>query len=149
MGQYYQGVYQIKNLDKYIGDPVKCVFRSSWERTVMLRLDYSPSVLKWGAEPFNIKYINKYDNKIHRYWPDFIIVFKAPEGGQTVVVVEVKPKKETKPPVKRGKKKARYLQECKTWVTNQSKWLSAEKFCNDRGWHFAKMTETEIFGAIK
>lgn len=149
MGNFYKGLYKVTNIEKYIGDPAKCIYRSSWERTLMIKLDHNPNVLRFGSEPFPIKYLSRYDNQVHNYWPDFIVVFKTGKQESATVVIEVKPKKETLPPEKRGKKKYRYLQESKTYVVNMSKWAAAKQFCKKQGWHFSIMTEEEIFGKLK
>jgi hypothetical protein len=31
-----------------------------------------------------------------------------------------------------------------TWGINQSKWKNAAEFCEDRGWKFQILTETEL-----
>ena len=139
-----QGKYSIQNLSKYIGDPTKCVFRSSWERKVMLRFDQSPVVLKWGSEPFYVHYRSPVDNRIHRYFPDFIVVARSADGQVITTVIEVKPAAETQPPKAQGKKKERFLQECCTYSVNQAKWAAAEELCKQRGWRFVVMTEKEI-----
>jgi len=41
-GQYNQGIYNIQNPDKYLGDPRKCVFRSGWEKKVFKKFDLNP-----------------------------------------------------------------------------------------------------------
>lgn len=145
---YYKGLYKVQNLDKYLGDPNKCIYRSSWEKTLLIKLDHSSNILKFGIEPFSIKYINKYDNDLHNYWPDFIVIMKGKDGTPKTLIIEVKPHKETLPPKKRGKRKDVYLKECKTYITNMSKWDAAEKFCKDKGWHFLKLTEKELFSRI-
>jgi 4-hydroxyphenylpyruvate dioxygenase-like putative hemolysin len=58
-------------------------------------------------------------------------------------MIEVKPEKETKPPVQKRKTK-RYIQESVTYIINQSKWKAATEFCKDHGWEFKVVTEKDL-----
>jgi len=42
----YTGRFVPKNASKYLGDPTNIIYRSLWERRVMVYLDEEPSVLK-------------------------------------------------------------------------------------------------------
>lgn len=143
MSRYYQGIYPVKNKDKYLGDPKKCVYRSGWERTIFKKFDENPNVVAWGAEPFALPYLSPKDNKVHRYFPDILVVANN-NGEEITTLIEIKPLKETMPPTKRGKKKSRYLYECITYSVNQAKWKAAEALCKQKGWKFKVMTEREI-----
>ena len=55
-GRYKQEYYHPKNVSKYVGDPEKIIYRSSWERKFMIWLDLNDSVLEWSSEPIAIKY---------------------------------------------------------------------------------------------
>lgn len=142
--QYYQGIYKIKNPNKYIGDPKKCEYRSSWEKLVMIRLDNNPDVIGWGAEPFPIQYLSPKDNRIHRYYPDLIVVARGKDGEKVTTLIEIKPYKETQEPKMQGKKKSRQLYEAVTFAVNKAKWAAAQKLCEHKGWRFQIMTEKEI-----
>jgi hypothetical protein len=85
------------------------------------------------------------DNKIHRYYPDFVVKRKSGKGTKTIVV-EIKPYAQTVPPViTEGKKKSRkYLNEVMTWGVNSAKWKAAREFCKDRGYEFVIVTENEL-----
>jgi len=140
---YYQGIYPVKNIDKYLGDPKKCEYRSGWERKVFKMLDENPKVLGWGAEPLAVPYLSPKDNKVHRYFPDIIVVADN-NGVQVTTLIEIKPLKETMLPKKQGKKKDRYIYEVMTYHVNKSKWKSAKALCDSKGWTFKIMTEKEI-----
>jgi 4-hydroxyphenylpyruvate dioxygenase-like putative hemolysin len=58
-------------------------------------------------------------------------------------MIEVKPERETKPPVQKRKTK-RYIQESVTYIVNQSKWKAATEFCKDHGWEFKVVTEKDL-----
>lgn len=146
---YHQGNYKVKNKSKYIGDPEKCTYRSGWERILCIKFDRSPNIIRWGCEPFPVEYISPLDNKMHRYWPDFIIEYIDKSGERSVLLIEVKPLKESKKPAKQGKTKARQLQESQTYMVNKAKWAAASRLCKKQGWTFTVMTENEIFGKNK
>ena len=68
----YKGRYIPTNPKKYKGDPSRIIYRSLWERKLMVYCDRNEKVLEWGSEEVIIPYLSPWDNKIHRYFPDFI-----------------------------------------------------------------------------
>jgi hypothetical protein len=60
------------------------------------------------------------------------------------MLLEVKPKIQTKPPDVQKRKTKRYINEVVTWGVNQSKWKAAEEYCLDRGWEFKILTEEHL-----
>ena len=107
-------------------------------------LDAHPDVVQWGSEELVIPYRSPIDNRIHRYFPDFIIKKNNTAGKQETVVVEIKPAKETVPPAVQTKQTKRYLKEVYTWGINSAKWEAARAFCADRKWKFIIMTEHDL-----
>ena len=91
----YKGKYNPKHPQKYVGNVKNIVYRSMWERRFMKYCDDNPEVLVWSSEELVIPYLSPIDRKMHRYYPDFLIKVKRNDSTQTVVV-EVKPKRETK-----------------------------------------------------
>lgn len=143
--RYKQGQFKPKNPKKYLGDVDNIVYRSGWELKCMKHFDYSQTVLAWNSEEIIIPYISPKDNKYHRYFMDFLIVTKDKDTGEKkVTLIEVKPKAQTLPPKRQGKKKERFLQEAITYEVNQAKWAYARKYCEQKGWSFAIMTEDHI-----
>ena len=140
----YKTKYNIQNASKYIGDPTKIICRSLWERRVCRYLDENKKVVQWGSEELAIPYHSPVDNKIHRYYPDFITDIIKEEGTVTTYVIEVKPKKQTRPPQKKKKKNKTYIQEQITYSVNEAKWKSAKTFCEQNGWKFLILTEDDI-----
>jgi hypothetical protein len=141
----YKGKFQPRNPQKYLGDPTNIIYRSRWELKFMGWLDDHPGVLQWGSEELIIPYRSPIDNRIHRYFPDFIIKKKTPDGRVDTVIVEIKPSAQTKPPtVQTGKPNKRYINEVATWGINNSKWIAANNYCKDRGWKFEIITEHEL-----
>jgi len=141
----YKGKYKPKNTSKYMGNPTNCVYRSLWERKVMTWLDDNPSVLRWGSEQVIIIYRSPIDGKKHRYYVDFFMEIKDKHGKIRSVLIEVKPKKQCKPPEKPKQKSKTYINESKTWLINQAKWEAAKQVAESRGWEFQILTEDDIF----
>ena len=135
----YKGKYAIKNKNKYIGDPTKVVYRSLWERQTFKWCESSPRVKKWNSEDIVIPYKCKTDNKIHRYYVDLLVEL----DNRQIILVEIKPKKETIPPKKRAKTK-RYINEVMTYVKNTSKWQAAQQYADHKGWKFQVWTEETL-----
>jgi len=126
--------------EKYAGDPTNIIMRSSWETMFASWCDKNPSVIKWSSEETIVPYRCPTDGKIHRYFVDFKITVKE---GKTFLV-EVKPEKQTLPPVYPGKRTQRYLTESLIFMKNQAKWDAAKNYCKDRGWEFKIITEKEL-----
>jgi hypothetical protein len=106
-------------------------------------LDENPSVIWWASEELIIRYKSPIDQKMHRYFPDFIVRLKQKNGTESTVVIEIKPQKQTVKPVQKRKTK-RYLQEAATYAVNQEKWRAADLFCKEHGWQFKVLTEKDI-----
>lgn len=139
----YKGKFLPKNPNKYAGDSNNIIWRSTWERKVMDWLDQSESVIYWSSEELSIKYYNPVDNKIHRYFPDFIVKVRKKDGTVMTHVIEVKPEYQTKQPI-RKRKTQKFINEYITYTINQSKWKAATEFCKDRGWEFRILTEKNL-----
>lgn len=112
----------------------------------MEKLDENPDVLEWSSEETIVPYISPIDNRIHRYFPDFLVKTRQADGSTKTLLLEVKPKKETMEPKPQKRKTKKYINEVVTWARNQAKWKAATEFCADRQWTFQLITEAEIFG---
>lgn len=111
----------------------------------MTRLDAHPDVLEWSSEEVVIPYRSPIDNRVHRYFVDFYVKKRnASDGKIETVLIEVKPKAQTKPPAVQKKATRRYITEVQTWGVNSAKWNAAEKFCQERGWKFQIFTEDHL-----
>jgi len=132
----YKGKYKVKNPKKYDGDHTKVIYRSMWERFAFKWCENNTDIKSWSSEETVIPYISAVDNKYHRYFVDLKLNMK---DGR-VILVEIKPDKQTKPP--KGKKRTkRFISESLEYVKNQCKWQAANEYCLDRGWHFQIWTE--------
>lgn len=145
--KYYQGKFTPTNPDKYSGDLNNIVYRSRWEKLVFKWLDRQPHVAKWVSEEVVVPYICETDSRPHRYFVD--VAFTTTDG--TTYLVEIKPERETKKPVKKGKKKAVQLREGLTYIKNQSKWKAAAQYAKQNGAKFEIWTEVTLkkYGIMK
>jgi len=141
---YYKGKYHPLNPSKYSGDLDNITYRSLWERKVFRYLDEHPSILKWSSEEIIIPYRSPIDSRIHRYFPDVLVTFKTKAGETKTMLWEIKPKKQTAPPVKPSRITKRYIQEVATWGINSEKWARAHEFCAKQGWEFKLITEDDL-----
>jgi len=141
---YHQGKFKPKNPNKYKGDPTNIVYRSSWELKLMMRLDLHPDIIWWQSEEFFIPYRSPIDNKMHRYFVDFLVNIKNKEGVVETLLIEVKPKHQTVPPVKNSNVSKKYIKEVFTWGVNEAKWKAAQEYCKDHNWKFVIFNEDHL-----
>ena len=140
----YKGRYNPVNPKKYKGNPQNIIYRSLWERKFMVYCDTNDKVLEWGSEEIIIPYISPWDSKVHRYFPDFYIKVKQSSGNIKKFIIEVKPKKQTRPPKPVERKTKRWIKEVRTFGINEAKWKHATKWCKDNDIEFKILTEEEL-----
>ena len=140
----YKGRYNPVNPKKYKGNPQNIIYRSLWERKFMVYCDTNDKVLEWGSEEIIIPYISPWDGKKHRYFPDFYIKVKQSSGNIKKFIIEVKPKKQTRPPKPVVRKTKRWIKEVRTFGINEAKWKHATKWCKDNDMEFKILTEEEL-----
>ena len=140
----YKGKYYPSFPRKYKGDPTNIIYRSLWERKFMVYCDKNDNILEWASEEIAIPYRSPVDNRVHRYFPDFYMKVKERGGKIKRYVIEVKPAKQTKPPVKPKRQTKGYIREAYEYAKNQAKWKMAREFCADRQWEFKLVTEKEL-----
>ena len=140
----YKGKFRPTRPEKYIGDPSNIIYRSRWELKFMMYLDSHDNIVKWGSEELIIPYRSPMDNRVHRYFPDFIVDARGQDGVVRRSIVEIKPAAQSKPPEPQQKATKKYLREVYTWGINSAKWKAAENYCKDRGWSFVVLTEKEL-----
>jgi hypothetical protein len=140
----YKGSFKPTNPSKYMGNPTQIVYRSMWERRFMKFCDTSPNVLRWSSEEVVIPYVSPIDKKPHRYFVDFLVEIRTPEGIKTWLV-EIKPKKQCCEPQKKSRITRGYITEVKTWITNKAKWEAAKRVSEAQGWEFKILTEDDLF----
>ena len=140
---YKQGVYQPVNRQKYIG--IKSPqYRSSYELKFFQWCDKNPNVLEWSSESVVVPYKSPVDNKHHRYFVDNAIALQE-DNKVTRYLVEIKPLKQTQPPVESKRKKpTTILYEKMTYAVNTAKWEAARNFAKRRNMEFIILTENEL-----
>ena len=140
----YRGKYHPSFPRKYKGDPTNIIYRSLWERKFMVYCDKNTKILEWASEEIALPYRSPHDNRVHRYFPDFYIKVQENTGKVKRYLIEVKPKKQTKPPTKPKRQTKGYIREAFEYARNQAKWKAAREYCADRMWEFKVITETEL-----
>ena len=137
----YKGKFtQFTNPQKYVGNIENVVYRSLWERNVMIWLDENPNVKEWASEEIFFRYDHPVTGKSARYFPDFYV--KMIDGQ--IRIIEVKPKKQVDKPVQPKRKTKRYIEEVATWLTNQEKWKEAQYHCDKNNMTFEIWTEDTL-----
>lgn len=139
MANWAQGIYEVKNPDKYIGKH-KPKYRSGWEFTFMQFCDNNSAVLKWASEAISIPYLHPLTGKKTNYIPDFFIVYQNKQGQQLAEVVEIKPKKQSLIESRVASAKDRAIV-----AINHAKWASAMAYCKQNGFTFRVITEDDLF----
>ena len=141
----YKGRYFPTNPKKYRGNPNQIIYRSLWERKVMVYCDKNDAIIEWGSEEVKVPYLSPMDGRIHRYFPDFYMNVRQADGSTKKFIIEVKPKSQCKQPIKNPKRRTtKWFNEVKTFAINQAKWKSAREFCEDKGMEFKIFTEDHI-----
>lgn len=147
----YKGRFKPTKPEKYKGDPTKITYRSLWEFKFFRFIDQHPDVVWWQSEEVAIPYFSPIDGKMHRYFPDVILKKKMSDDKYEIIMIEIKPKKQTLPPdisrknnTPTGRISTRYLKEVKTFGVNDAKWKAARKYCAEKGWKFEIMTEEHL-----
>jgi len=145
MASSYKGVFRPKNPQKYIGDSSNIIYRSLWEFKFMRYLDDHPDVTGWSSEELAINYVSPVDKRVHRYFPDFVVKKRGMNSSLVeVLMIEIKPSKQTKEPVRGNKKQKQFISEMLTYSINDAKWKAAQQYCLDRKWKFLVLTEKEL-----
>lgn len=142
--KHYKGFYTPSHPEKYKGKKDVIIYRSSWELRFMRYCDTHSNILEWSSEEIIIPYVSPIDGKMHRYFVDFYVKVRNKTGDIEKLLVEIKPKKFTKPPVKKKRVTKTYLSEIKQWGINKAKWDAAVKYANKKGMKFIIMTEDTL-----
>ncbi len=140
--KYKQGKFSPQAKEKYKGS-LPVIYRSSWELQLFRWLDRNSSCIRWGSESCVIRY--KFRGTVHRYFIDVNATFKTKDGPKKFLI-EVKPYRQTIPPVESKRKKAKtLLYEKYEYAKNTAKWIAAKRFAKQRGATFIILTEKELF----
>ena len=137
--KFSQGVYKVKNPEKYVGVGSPR-YRSSWEISVMKMCDENPAIVQWASESVKIPYKDPLTGKATVYVPDFLVVFIDNKNKKRAELWEVKPVNQTLIE-KVGKNKYNQAQ----FVKNQVKWAAAKNWCKQNGLTFRIITEHDLY----
>lgn len=141
--KFAQGIYNIKNPEKYIGSRPPYA-RSSWETAFCRFCDINEHIKQWASEPVKIPYRDPLTNKQTVYVPDFLISYVDKDQTTHTELVEIKPANQT---LKERVGKNPYNQA--QYVKNRAKWEAASKWCSERGISFRVLNENDIFTNTK
>ena len=151
-GKIQQGYFRPVNPDKYLGDPNKIIFRSSWEFKFLKWCDSSPTVIEYSSEPFAIPYFNPIDERVHKYYIDFYMVVRESDGSLQKYLIEVKPSSQVAPPIAPTKltdnQIKSYMYATKQYIINSAKFEAASDFAKNHGLKFGIITEQFLFKTI-
>lgn len=134
-----RGRFVPKKPEKYVGNVSRVIFRSSWELRFMQWLDTNNAVKKWGSEELSIPYVSPTDGKVHRYFPDFIIMYQDQTGILKRELIEIKPYKQSVQTPKMSDAEKLVL------AINEAKWAAASDYAQKNGALFRVLTEKTIF----
>ena len=138
MSKWAQGVYQVINPKKYVGQGLPR-YRSGWELAFMRFCDTNDNILQWASESIVIPYRHPLTGKMTNYVPDFLITYRTRDNRMCAEVIEIKPKKQS---VVESKASAR---DRAVVAVNYSKWDAATKWCRRQGLQFRVINEDQIF----
>ena len=138
MANFRQGLYEVRNGDKYVGNG-KPRFRSGWEFTFMMFLDSHPNVINWASEAVSIPYRHPLTGKMSTYVPDFVVTYKGPNGTTVGELIEIKPKKQSLVESKASANDRAIV------AINYSKWDAATKWARQQGLKFRVINEDQIY----
>tara|TARA_Y100001937_G_scaffold8525_1_gene10521 strand:- start:357 stop:788 length:432 start_codon:yes stop_codon:yes gene_type:complete len=140
MAKSYKGLYRPTNPKKYVGNPNQIVYRSNLERKFMIYCDKNDNISQWASEELPIPYKSPLDNRIHRYFPDFIVKTNTNKK----FIIEIKPYRQCKKPKLPKRKTKNYLRESMEYAKNVAKWNSAKRYCSNNNMTFKIITEKDL-----
>jgi len=165
-----QGYAVISNPDKYIGDPTKIIYRSSWEYSFIKYCDSSPSVLRWSSEPIAVKYFDKVSKLVEcqkygldpnnptnwiqkNYYIDFWCVVDKGNGETRKMFIEIKPSNKLIKPVPPPEKSSpaahkKFNTLAKEYLINEEKFRAMKKYAEANGAEFHVFTEKTLENII-
>jgi len=138
MGRFAQGIYEVKNLTKYVGKK-KPTYRSGWELDVFRFCDANPNILEWASEPIRIPYFNPIKGRKTTYVPDILLIYKDKLGKQRTELIEIKPKKQSFMTEGLSVKERTVVQ------INHLKWKAAVQWCKQHNIVFRVITEDQLY----
>lgn len=141
----YKGTWKPRHPEKYVGDASNITYRSSWEVKFMNYCDSRDDIVEWSSEEVVLPYFDPVQNKMRRYFVDFWMKVKQPDGSTKKFLVEIKPDKFTRPPAPPKRKTRQFVEEALQYATNNAKWEAATKICEENDMEFVILTENHLY----
>ena len=138
MSKWAQGVYQVINPKKYVGQGMPR-YRSGWEHSFMRFCDTNDNIMQWASESIRIPYLHPLTGKMTTYVPDFLITYKTRDNTLRAELIEIKPKGQSA--ITEGQKP----RDRAVVAVNYAKWDAATKWCRKQGLTFRVITEDDMF----
>jgi hypothetical protein len=138
MSKWAQGVYQVINPKKYVGQGLPR-YRSGWEHSFMRFCDTNDNIMQWASESIRIPYLHPLTGKMTTYVPDFLITYKTRNNTLRAELIEIKPKGQSA--ITEGQKP----RDRAVVAVNYAKWDAATKWCRNQGLTFRVITEDDMF----
>jgi hypothetical protein len=138
MRSWAQGVYQVINTKKYVGQGMPR-YRSGWEHSFMRFCDTNDNIMQWASESIRIPYLHPLTGKMTTYVPDFLITYKTRDNTMRAELIEIKPKGQSA--ITEGQKP----RDRAVVAVNYAKWDAATKWCRNQGLTFRVITEDDMF----
>ena len=138
MKKFAQGLYFLKNPDKYVGKG-KPRYRSGWEHAFMRFCDNNDNIIHWASESVTIPYRHPLTGKMTQYIPDFLITYRTRDNTQRAELIEIKPKKQSIIESKASNRDRAVV------AVNYAKWDAATRWARRNGLTFRVITEDDLF----
>lgn len=138
MANFRQGIYTVKNPQKYVGAG-QPRYRSGWEMTFMMFLDSNENIVQWASESIRIPYRNPVTGKQSIYVPDFFVTYRDRTNRTRAELIEIKPKKQSLIESKSTDRDRAIV------AVNYAKWDAATKWARRNGLTFRVINEDMIF----
>jgi hypothetical protein len=138
MPNFRQGVYTVKNTEKYVGKR-EPRYRSGWELTFMMFLDSNDNIVQWASESISIPYRNPLTGKQSMYVPDFFVTYRQRNNTVKAELIEIKPKKQSLIESRASDRDRAIV------AVNYAKWDAATKWASRQGLTFRVINEDQIF----
>ena len=138
MSKWAQGVYQVINHEKYVGQG-NPRYRSGWEHSFMRFLDENNSILQWASESVRIPYRNPITGKMTNYVPDFLITYRTRNNTLKGELIEIKPRGQSMMSEGQNPRERAVI------AVNYAKWEAATKWARQNGLTFRVITEDDMF----
>lgn len=138
MANFRQGIYTVRNPDKYVGKGTPR-YRSGWEMTFMMFLDSNDNIVQWASESITIPYRNPITGRQSMYVPDFFVTYRDRNNTTRAELIEIKPKKQSLIESRMSDRDRAIV------AVNYAKWDAATKWARRNGLTFRVINEDQIY----